>query len=218
MAGSATQTLGDYIRSINPSQVKLHLGCGGVRWLDFINIDLHPHDETKQDDSRDGCFADVFADMRNLGLPDESIDEIFTSHTIDHFTRWEAIDMLRDWFRMLKPGGLIVIEAADFNRCIFWLFHPNGRNRQLARNQFYGNQWDRIDYETHRYVWSARELRSVLREIGFRRVESSHATQTHYPGRDMRITAAKYAGKGPTKRTPRNNLIARFRKIWPPRS
>jgi len=188
---SSNLSLAEYIRTHGCRTVKLHLGCGGVQWLDFINVDLHPHDETKSDDSRDGCIADVFADMRNLGLAEASIDEIFTSHTIDHFTRWEAIDMLRDWYRMLKPGGLVVIEVADFNRCILWLFHPRGRNRQLARNQFYGNQWDRIDFETHRYVWSSRELRGVLRQIGFGHVESSHATQTHYPGRDMRITARK---------------------------
>jgi predicted SAM-dependent methyltransferase len=168
-------SLAEYIKVRECRTVKLHLGCGGVRWLDFINVDLHPHDETKRDDSREGCIADTFADMRNLGLPEECVDEILTSHTIDHFTRWEAIDMLRDWYRMLKPGGIVVIEAADFNRCVLWLFHPSGRKRQLARSQFYGNQWDRIDYETHRYVWSARELRSVLREIGFRRVESNQA-------------------------------------------
>lgn len=184
-------SLAEYLKAHESRPIKLHLGCGGVRWLDFINVDLHPHDESKRDESRDGCIAEVFADIRNLGLPDESIDEIFTSHTIDHFTRWEAIDMLRDWHRMLRPGGVVVIEVADFNRCVLWLFHPSRRKRELARNQFYGNQWDRIDFETHRYVWSSRELRGVLREIGFGHVHSSHATQTHYPGRDMRITARK---------------------------
>jgi predicted SAM-dependent methyltransferase len=188
----ATQTLAQFIRSRGDQPVKLHLGCGGVRWHDFINVDFYPHDPTKADSSRSGCVADVFADMRNLGLPDECIDEIFTSHTIDHFTRWVAIDMLRDWYRMLKPGGTLTIEAADLFRCVlWWLFHPTKRKRWLGQSQLYGNQWDRIDYETHRYVWSARELQGVLREIGFRGVQSSHATQTHYPGRDMRITARK---------------------------
>ena len=184
-------SLEDYVKAQGSRAVKLHLGCGGVRWLDFINVDLYPHDESRRDESRDGCIADVFADMRNLGLPDESIDEIFTSHTIDHLTRWEAVDMLRDWYRMLKPGGLVVIEAADFNRCVLWLFHPSRRKRELARNRFYGNQWDRIDYETHRYVWSVKELRGVLGDLGFRKVSVTHATLTHYPGRDMRVTAVK---------------------------
>ena len=183
--------LNRFIRQLKPDAIKLHLGCGGVRWRDFINVDMYPHDGTAADSSRQGCIADVFADMRKLGLSDDSVDEIFTSHTIDHFTRWEAVDMLRDWHRILKPGGRVVIEAADFVRCIIWLLHPNRTKREAARNQFYGNQWDRLEYETHRYVWSARELVGVLRDIGFQRISYSHATWTHYQGRDMHVEAFK---------------------------
>jgi predicted SAM-dependent methyltransferase len=169
----------------------LHLGCGGERWRDFINVDYYPVEPGVTDSSRSGCLADVFADMRKLGLPDESISEIFTSHTIDHFTRWEAIAMLKDWHRMLVPGGKLVIEAADFVRCVFWLFHPSRTKRSLARSQFYGNQWDKLDFQTHRYVWSARELGRVLRDVGFSDVKWHHRTLTHHPGRDMQMTAIK---------------------------
>ena len=39
--------------------------------------------------------------------------------------------MLREWHRMLKPGGMLTIEAADFNRCVLWLFHPSRCKREL---------------------------------------------------------------------------------------
>lgn len=185
------QSLVDYIVSNRVAPVRLHLGCGGMRWHDFINVDLNPAEPNEQDDSRNGCVADVFADMRQLGLPDNSVDEIFTAHTIDHFTRWEGIDMFSDWLRTLRPGGRAIMEAADFDRCILWLFHPSKRKRKLARTQFYGNQWDRIDYETHRYLWSAKELTDELLRIGFTSVHVTHRTETHHPGRDMRITAVK---------------------------
>ena len=180
-----------YIADRSISTIKLHLGCGGVRWGDFINIDMNPASVNEVDSSRNGCVADVFADMRCLGLPDESVDEIFTSHGIDHFTRWNGIKMFSDWHRMLKPGGLLTIEAADFVRCVLWLFHPMRGKRRLARTQFYGNQWDEIEYETHRYVWSASEIKKVLLEIGFAPVAVHHRTLTHYPGRDMHVEARK---------------------------
>jgi predicted SAM-dependent methyltransferase len=183
--------LKEYIDQKNIDKVRLHLGCGGETWQDFINVDMHPYDHSIEDSSRSGCVADVFADMRALGLPDNSIDEIFTYHTKDHFTRWEAIDMFEDWLWMRKPGGTVIIEVADFARCVLWLFHPNKEKRLVARNQFYGNQWDRLDFETHRYVWSAPELTGALRDIGFRKVSHNHATLTHYPGRDMRVVAYK---------------------------
>jgi ubiquinone/menaquinone biosynthesis C-methylase UbiE len=184
-------TLAGLVKARSCSPIRLHLGCGGMKWKDFINVDLNPAKPEEKDSSRNGCIADVFADMTKLGLPDNSVDEIFTSHTIDHFTRWRGLEMFADWLRMLKPGGRVVIEAADFRRCVLWLFHPSKENRRLARTQFYGNQWDRIDYETHRYLWSSTELRHEMLKLGFKAVTISHRTETHVPGRDMRITAIK---------------------------
>jgi predicted SAM-dependent methyltransferase len=186
-----TSTLAEYIKARKSNSIKLHLGCGGERWRDFINVDLYAQDDSRHDSSRSGCVAELIADMRDLGLPDCSVDEIFTTHTIDHFPRWEAVRMFEDWHRMLKFDGVLVIEAADFWRCILWLFHPRREKRRLARSQFYGNQWDEIDYETHRYLWSAKELTGILREIGFKSVMFHHKTLTHHPGRDMHVRAQK---------------------------
>lgn len=184
-------TLVKFLASQPQSPLKLHLGCGGVRLDGFVNIDLHPHDPDQVDSSRDGCSADAYADMRALGLAVNSVNEIRTYHTIDHFVRWECLEMLSDWYRMLKPNGKLVVEVADFSRCVLWLFHPRASRRRAARTQFYGNQWDRIDFETHRYVWSASEIKRELLGIGFSRVHIHHRTETHYPGRDMHIEAIK---------------------------
>jgi predicted SAM-dependent methyltransferase len=186
-----TDSLRQYLAGRAPAPVKLHLGCGGVRRKDFVNVDLYPIDESRPDSSRDGCVADVFADIRALGLPDDSVDEIFTAHTLEHFTRWVAIDMLRDWYRMLRPSGRMVIEMPDFWRCVAWLFSPNAKRRRVARVQFYGNQQDGHDFETHRYLWSSGEFRDALGDIGFSRVTVSHRTETHFSGRDMRVEALK---------------------------
>lgn len=190
-------TLKQYLSAQVKGSIRLHLGCGGMRWKDFINVDLHPHDDNVSDFSRTGCVADVFADIRNLQLPDCSVDEIFTSHTFEHFPRWEAVDMLHDWHRMLKPGGILLIEMPDFVRCVFWLFHPSREKRRVARLQFYGNQTDRLEYETHRYVWSAGEITKTCKAVGFSRVHVTHKTETHYPWRDMRVLAYKGKGAGP---------------------
>lgn len=184
-------TISERLDRSTPAEVKLHLGCGGETWRDFINVDLFSYDPDKPDSSRSGCVAEALGDMRNLGLKDNSIDEIFTSHTLEHFTRWEAIDMLTDWRRMLKPSGKVVMETPDFVRCVLRLFHPRRSHRQLALNMFYGNQWDRHDFETHRYVWSAAGVKRALLDIGYQSVTVTHKTETHHPGRDMQVTAIK---------------------------
>lgn len=184
-------SLEEYIKKNNINEVKLHLGCGGIKWKDFINVDLFPFDDEVSDTSRSGCVADTFADIRNLKLPDNSVNEIFTSHVFEHFTRWDGEDMLMKWHRVLKPGGVLVIETPDFWRCIWWLFHPSRVKRSLARNQFYGNQWDKLEYETHRYLWTSKELMAACKQVGFKTVSLTHRTKTHHPGRDMRVYATK---------------------------
>jgi ubiquinone/menaquinone biosynthesis C-methylase UbiE len=142
------------------------------------------------DEPGNGRVPDFLADIRDLDLPDRCVDEIFTSNTIDRYTRWTCFAMLRDWHRILKPGGKLVIETADFRRCVLGMFHLSSHMRQSARARFYGNQRDRIGEEsdTTRYVWSARDLRQALLDIGFRTIELSHRV---LPGVEMRLTAMK---------------------------
>lgn len=187
----AGPTLPSYLDARAEGPVKLHLGCGGMRWHDFINVDLYPSDPGVEDSSRDGCIADAYQDIRALGVQGGSVDEIFSAHVIEHFPRWEAIDVLRHWHDVLRPGGQLVIETPDFRKCVLWLLHPKRAKRELARSQFYGNQWDRIDYETHRYVWTLAEMQQTLRDCGFSRVRGDHRAQTHHAGRDMRVVAEK---------------------------
>jgi len=183
--------LNEVIEQQQLTEVKLHLGCGGKYLKGFINVDLYPYEETIQDSSRSGCVADVFQDIRYLELEDNTVNTIYSSHVLEHFVRWETIEMLKDWYRILKNGGELIVEMPDIYRCIMWLCHPRKEKRDVARKQFYGNQWDGLDYETHRYVWGGKEFKSTLQEIGFKRVLLSHKTTTHYSFRDMRIVATK---------------------------
>jgi len=185
------QPLQLFLETHRVDPVKLHLGCGGERLAGFVNVDFYPHDPAIEDSSRSGCVADAFADMRHLGLVDHTVAEIFTAHTVEHFTRWEAIDMFRDWHRMCVPGGRVVIETPRFWSCVLGLLIPIPKLKNLARSQFYGNQQDRLDYETHRYVWGGAELCNILRELGFSRVSISWRPKTHCKLRDMRIIAIK---------------------------
>lgn len=64
--------------------------------------------------------ADVFADIRQLEYPENSISEIRSHHLFEHFSRAEAIDLLLKWRKWLKPNGILRIETPDFYRCCRW--------------------------------------------------------------------------------------------------
>jgi predicted SAM-dependent methyltransferase len=44
-----------------------------------------------------------------LPFPDESADAVYSSHTLEHIADYKAA--IRDWHRVLKPGGFIVCSV-----------------------------------------------------------------------------------------------------------
>jgi len=50
-----------------------------------------------------------------LALPDGSADEIRASHLFEHFSHRAALDVLKDWVRVLKPGGLLKLAVPDLD-------------------------------------------------------------------------------------------------------
>ena len=138
-------------------------------------------------------------DIRNLDVEDESVDQMLLVHVIEHFVRWQTIEMVRHFNTKLKKGGQLVVEMPDLDKCIEWYLagknapHINTPLGQMnmGRTQFYGNQWDELDYETHRYVWSISEFCEMLLKEGFSIAQATHDAKFHQKGRDMFVVATK---------------------------
>jgi len=149
--------------------MKLHLGCGDVHLDGFVNID-----------SMHMPTVDAVADIRYLHArkyPKNSADLIYASHVLEHFTRWEYGSVLRRWFDILKPGGILRVAVPDFEKiCLHYQKH---KDLPLLRGSLYGGQ----DYENnfHHWCWDFDSLSQDLEEVGFREVyrydwrETEHA-------------------------------------------
>ena len=61
--------------------VRLHLGSGRHHWPGFINIDA--------------VTGDVQCDIRHID--GYEADEIHAIHVIEHFYRYEVVDILKRW-------------------------------------------------------------------------------------------------------------------------
>ena len=82
--------------------MKLHLGCGNKIYPDWVNIDKY----------------DVHATVRMdiVDLPPynpNSVDEIYTSHTVEHLSPDRFKKGLRRWYQILKPRGILVIRCPN---------------------------------------------------------------------------------------------------------
>ena len=92
-------------------KIRIDLGCGAKKEKGFIGIDM-----------RD-CGQDIVWDVRDgLPFPDNSIDMIWSSHVMEHFTNQESMALFREIYRVLKIGGITVNtlpHASDPTSCYF---------------------------------------------------------------------------------------------------
>ena len=87
--------------------MKLHLGCGDKHIQGYLNVDKYDYEEG--DASRLGSIYDVKADILKLPFKDNTIEEILMVHVLEHFYRWDTLDIMDTCYRLLKKGGRITI-------------------------------------------------------------------------------------------------------------
>jgi GT2 family glycosyltransferase len=107
--------------------IKLNLGSGGVDFDGYFSVDLH--------DSRAHLCFDV-TDLSRFA--DNSISSIIASHIFEHINPWKAIDVLKEWRRVLKPGATLIMELPDIERLCKRFLEANKAERYGVLNAIYG--------------------------------------------------------------------------------
>lgn len=97
----------------------LNLGCGYPRLLPpFINMDtlhsfLHPGTIERGQLDEEGNYINHDSLSGPMPLEDESMDGILASHFFEHFDCQEAERIMRDCYRVLRPGAALVVSVPD---------------------------------------------------------------------------------------------------------
>jgi predicted SAM-dependent methyltransferase len=147
---------------------RLHLGCSELLWPDWFNTDKYPR--------RIGvAYCDATA---AYPFEDGAFDYIFTEHMIEHVSYSGARRLIRECFRVLKPGGKIRISTPDLDR-ILALRHPTtelekeyikyalGEIPEAVEGQssFFINQFMRA--WGHTFIYDRETLSGLMRSAGF---------------------------------------------------
>lgn len=123
--------------------MKLNLGGGNQKIPGFINIDRL--------NGQEAYPLPAYADG--------SVDEIRASHILEHFGHREVPEVLKEWVRVLKPGGVLKIAVPDFDYLV------QHRHDELPLESYLmGGQSDQNDY--HKSIFSERKLRDLMRYVG----------------------------------------------------
>lgn len=97
----------------------LNLGCGYVRpqsapWInmDMLRSQLAPGTPERRHLDSEPNYVEH--DLRQpLPAADSSVEGIFSSHTIEHVGAQEAVALIRECRRVLKPGGILCLSAPN---------------------------------------------------------------------------------------------------------
>jgi len=163
----------------------LNLGAGRSRIPGLINCDLF-----------DGS-ADLKVDATDLSMfDDDSIDLIESHHMIEHLSFADTEKAFKEWHRVLRPRGILVITCPDITRlCVKWLKYsmlnrifPCPKKMDYLVRMFVGSQ--KNDGMFHKSVFDYKRLSRVLSRHGFA-VEFSFAPFPQRPTPSMLVIARK---------------------------
>lgn len=56
----------------------------------------------------------IRVDLRkSIPYPDRSVSFIYSSHLIEHLSRWQALELVRECVRVMRPGGVMRVATPD---------------------------------------------------------------------------------------------------------
>jgi predicted SAM-dependent methyltransferase len=154
-------------------QTKLHLGCGTNVLPGWANIDSDGPSEVLKWDL-----------TQRLPMQPETVQFVFNEHFIEHISRQQAVELLYDCHRLLIPDGVLRISTP----CLRKLIHEylQGRTTEWVDVQWHPATACQMMNEGmrswgHQFLYDAEELKSILRDCGFKGVAEVEWRQSRHP-------------------------------------
>lgn len=160
--------------------MKLHIGCGEKFLPGYKHIDARkfPHVD----------FVTDRVDKLEM-IEDNSVDEIYSCHLMEHLPRsiirnasveggvvnnnpWGGVGItessaLREWYRVLKVGGILRIAVPDFEAVVAEYL----ANKNLDKLQSFLHGGHKYAEDYHYQTYDFKRLSNLLNRAGFSNVQ-----------------------------------------------
>lgn len=96
-----------------------------------------------------GPDVDYVGDCQNLApFQPNSIDAIYASHVLEHVAYPQLPATLKEWHRVLAPGGMLMVAVPDMNILAQLFVKPEmkGADKVLVMRMMFGGQLDATDF------------------------------------------------------------------------
>jgi predicted SAM-dependent methyltransferase len=198
--------------------VRLNVGCGSTVAASWINIDNSPTMwlarrpllwslarrlrliPADMRDTPQWARQVTLADVRHgLPVPAGSVDAIYSSHFLEHLSREDGANFLREAGKALKPGGLIRTAVPDLARVIEVYRRERAADDDHAGDHFMQSiavldttldrypAWFRplkslLRTDVHKWLYDEASLGALLREAGFIDIRRRRYLESAIPG------------------------------------
>lgn len=140
--------------------IKLNLGSGNTKIDGYLNIDI-----------RDIPEVDVIHDLdKALPYKECEVSNIYASHILEHFWWMDTIRILKDWYRVIKKGGSLVIWTVDFDRVVYRLMTASNYKNMMIDTNWRLFSKNEPDGNAHHAVFTRMFLSDLLKEVGFKKI------------------------------------------------
>ncbi len=169
--------------------VKLNLGCGAQTPDGWIHVDFAPgarfakfpffrsiNKKLKLFDINWNRKIIIHNLTKKFPWKESSVDVIYSSHTLEHFTREDGRRFLSECYRVLRKDGIIRIVVPDLRSLVDEYLKNNIPADQFVENLgvLYENRSNVLKKHMvkfiefpHKCMYDSRRLIEIMRDIGF---------------------------------------------------
>ena len=155
--------------------------CGGRFPFDkeYLNVDIQPLRE-----------VDIVADItKRIPIKNNRVKEIFSCGTLEHFKKDQFNKIVKEFYRILSPGGKVIIGVPDLNK-IMKAYHEDNNDINMINQYIFGAQAN--EFDVHKIGFDVKNLKKWLYETGFSEVyEEKYDLPFHKPEFMMKIICIK---------------------------
>lgn len=137
-------------------KVYINLGSGVHTSKEFTNVDTLPYP-----------WVHYINEVQLLPMcADNSADLIYASHLVEHIPREQLLAALKEWHRVLKPGGVFRMGVPSFDALIK-IYELSGKDVHSIENQLLGQE---CPYNDHHTIWNDAFAKEIFEKAGFKEV------------------------------------------------
>ena len=177
---------------MDKEEKKLNVGSGCMLMPGYINFDVV---KVVRGDKSTDVIDEAKNILKHFDL--DSFDEIVCCHILEHLRPVDGKKLIQDCYKLLKKGGVLVIECPDILKCIqMW----NKKNVTFGEPPsvhklmtfLYGwrkDQWR--DYGYHQYGYTDDTMAELVTSCGFNLSKKCEGRMHGRRARDFRIEGIK---------------------------